>query len=296
MKDTYRNTHLPSQLKLSTFLRFLATGSYQKSVGNESLSVMGQSTVAKVIAECLNIFEEHFCHKWVSMCRTEEKENDVKEQFFNKCGIPGIVGCVDGTHVRIKAPNANCRHLYYNRKGFYSINVMAICDHDMVITFVDARHPGANHDSFIWKTSAAEEQLRLAFNNGKSNTWILGDSGYPLQPFLMTPYRNPSDVVQRRYNDKHCKARNIIERCFGVLKNRFRSIIGSRGLHYSAEKTTQIVNACCAIHNICIFYKNYLSLTPIEAEDAIEPNDEDLVLEDLSTVAANIRTQIANNL
>ncbi|XP_017480332.1 PREDICTED: putative nuclease HARBI1 [Rhagoletis zephyria] len=58
--------------------------------------------------------------------RNEEKENDVKEQFFNKCGIPGIVGCVDGTLVRIKAPNANCRYLYYNRKGFYSINVMAI--------------------------------------------------------------------------------------------------------------------------------------------------------------------------
>ncbi|XP_017464626.1 PREDICTED: uncharacterized protein LOC108358020 [Rhagoletis zephyria] len=44
MAPSHRSTHLSHQLKLATFLRFLATGSYQKSVGNENISSMGQST------------------------------------------------------------------------------------------------------------------------------------------------------------------------------------------------------------------------------------------------------------
>ncbi|XP_036346180.1 putative nuclease HARBI1 [Rhagoletis pomonella] len=260
MAPSHRSTHLSHQLKLATFLRFLATGSYQKSVGNENISSMGQSTAANVIRECLNIFEDHFCQKWVNFRRNIDEENAVKEYFIEKYGIPGVIGCVDGTHVRIKSPGSDNHHLYLNRKGFYSINVMAICDHNMVITFVDARHPGANHDSFVWNVSHAEQELKSDYNNGKTNTWLLGDFGYPLQPYLMTPFRSAADEIQRIYNTKHSKARNVIERCFGVLKNRFRCIIGSRGLHYSPEKVTQIVNVCCAIHNVCIFFQNQIPL------------------------------------
>lgn len=126
MKITYRNTHIPSQLKLATFLRFLATGSYQKSVGNESTSSMSQSAVATIIAECLDIFENPFCHKWVSFERTEGEESAVKEQFYSKFGIPGVIGCVDGAHIRRKSPGMNSRHLFHNRKGYYSLNVMVV--------------------------------------------------------------------------------------------------------------------------------------------------------------------------
>ncbi|XP_017474337.1 PREDICTED: putative nuclease HARBI1 [Rhagoletis zephyria] len=92
---------------------------------------------------------------------------------------------------------------------------MAIWDHNMVITFVNARHPGANHDSFVWNVSHAEQELKSDSNNGKTNTWLLGDSCYPLQPYLMTPFRSAADEMQRIYNTKHSKARNVIERCFG---------------------------------------------------------------------------------
>ncbi|XP_020712831.1 putative nuclease HARBI1 [Ceratitis capitata] len=123
----------------------------------------------------------------------------------------------------------------------------------MVITYVDARHPGANHDAFIWKHSTAEQMLNSDFNNGKINTWLLGDSGYPLEPYLMTPFRLPGDEIQRRFSDRHAKARNIIGRCFGVLKNKFRCIISSRGLQYSTEKASKVINACCELRNVYFF-------------------------------------------
>ena len=53
---------------------------------------------------------------------------EVKRGFYDKGGFPGVIGCVDGTHVRIQAPIANAND-FVNRKGFHSINVQAVCNH-----------------------------------------------------------------------------------------------------------------------------------------------------------------------
>lgn len=126
--------------------------------------------------------------------------------------------------------------------------------------------------------------------------FILGDGGYKLKPFLMTPFRNPSDASEILFNKKHISARNVVERCFGVLKNRFRCLIGSRGLHYHPSKATQIVNACCALHNICIYYK-----CPEDTNTLAETEEERLLNESvlgemLDERAVAIRRNIAINL
>lgn len=124
---------------------------------------------------------------------------------------------------------------------------------------------------------------------------FLGDGGYKLKPFLMTPFRNPKDAAERCFNKKHASARNVVERCFGVLKNRFRCILGSRGLHYGPEKATQIINACCALHNMCIQYKCYADTEASEV--GVESTfDEDGGGDALDSRAVAIRRSIAINL
>lgn len=72
----------------------------------------------------------------------------------------------------------------------------------------------------------------------------------------MTPYRSVSEGTQQsNYNMRHSKTRNIVERTIGVLKNRFRCLLGARELHYSPKKVSQIINVACALHNICIHYR-----------------------------------------
>lgn len=77
-------------------------------------------------------------------------------------------------------------------------------------------------------------------------------SGYPTRPWLLTPIVNPQNVGQQRYNERLCSIRSIIERCNGVLKNRFRCLLRYRTLHYHPTTAGKIVNACCILHNLCL--------------------------------------------
>lgn len=46
-------------------------------------------------------------------------------RFFDKYGMPGVIGCVDGTHVAIVPPK-NQEHIYVNRKNYHSINTQLV--------------------------------------------------------------------------------------------------------------------------------------------------------------------------
>lgn len=85
---------------------------------------------------------------------------------------------------------------------------------------------------------------------------FLGDDGYPLEPWLMTPIKNkPAGTPEHRYTDAQCSARNVVERCFGVLKSTFRCLSAQRQLMYEPYIAGQIVNACAVLHNMRILYK-----------------------------------------
>uniref|UniRef100_A0A1B0DIL0 Uncharacterized protein n=1 Tax=Phlebotomus papatasi TaxID=29031 RepID=A0A1B0DIL0_PHLPP len=100
---------------------------------------------------------------------------------------------------------------------------------------------------------------------GERDSWLLGDSGYGLLPWLITPVPNPQNVAEERFNTAHKACRSTVERCNGVLKSRFRSISRQRILIYDPVKAGKIVNACCTLHNVMIL-KGY----PLPTEQEIE--------------------------
>ena len=67
-------------------------------------------------------------HEFIRWPSTAAERQEIKQGFFEKGGFPGVIGCIDGTHVRIQGPSAH-ESDFVNRKGFHSINVQAICDH-----------------------------------------------------------------------------------------------------------------------------------------------------------------------
>lgn len=81
---------------------------------------------------------------------------------------------------------------------------------------------------------------------------VLADSGYPLEPWTMTPILGArAGSAEARYTTAHAKGRNCIERLSGVVKSRFRCINAERVLRYDPKFIGQLVNVVRALHNMC---------------------------------------------
>ena len=60
-----------------------------------------------------------------------------KLEFHNVAGFPGVIGCVDGSHIPIISLHQD-EYAYVNRKNFHSINLQGICDANLVFLDVVA--------------------------------------------------------------------------------------------------------------------------------------------------------------
>lgn len=103
----------------------------------------------------------------------------------------------------------------------------------------------------VWRRDPLRRQLEAELRPGE---YLLGDSGYPSEPWLLTPVpgRPPPGTPESRYNKEHAAMRNVVERCIGVLKSRFRCLQHYRTLLYNPDRAATIIAACAALHNIAL--------------------------------------------
>jgi hypothetical protein len=143
-------------------------------------------------------------------------------------------------------------------------------DSSRKFTIFNANWPGATHDSFVLQMSSIWED----FENGRypSNCFVLGDGGYQCRKWLLTPYRNPRNRSQHRYNNAHKQTRVLIEQVYGRSKKRF-SILADK-CRVTPEKAAKIVAVCCVLHNIAIS-RNQLYRARADDTTTAAPVDDD---------------------
>lgn len=130
-----------------------------------------------------------------------------------------MIGAVDGTLIRIRRPSIEREALFMSRKGYHALNCQVIANSAMKFTNVCASYPGSAHDSFIWRFC----KVRQRMERHRENTyWLLGDFGYFLEPFLLTPVLAPQNPAEMAYILAHSRTRCVVEQTLGILKNRFR--------------------------------------------------------------------------
>ena len=159
--------------------------------------------------------------------------------------FPCCLSAIDGCHIPLKCPPGgleSCKE-YHNFKNFYSIVLMALVDSHYRFVWGSCGYPGNSYDSIIFKST--ELWSNIASGNvlpsiGKKIAkltvppLIVGDSAFPIAPWLMKPY---TDAVlspkQRYFNYRLNRARMVTDCAYGQFKGRWRILL--RKCESSAE-------------------------------------------------------------
>ena len=81
-------------------LRFYATGSFQREIGN--LHGVHQTTVSRIVKHASEVIAP-LSENYINFPQPEECDS-IQRQFALVSGFPGVIGLIDGTHVRIVNP------------------------------------------------------------------------------------------------------------------------------------------------------------------------------------------------
>ncbi|KAJ8911674.1 hypothetical protein NQ315_014033 [Exocentrus adspersus] len=179
---------------MKIFLRVLADPGYRNAVAEE-LGV-DQGTVSKNYSLVMNKVIEK-AHVWIRFPQTRVEIQQAKDMWSEKYQFPNAVGVIDCSHIRIPKFGVFGDE-YINRKGYPSINVQMTCNARESFTSVDCQWPGSVHDNRIFKNSAIYNVLKYSVEE----CLILGDEGYSITPWTMTPYRNQGTAAQRAYDNR----------------------------------------------------------------------------------------------
>ncbi|XP_031750454.1 putative nuclease HARBI1 [Xenopus tropicalis] len=263
---TARSQALPGICKLLAVLHFLGSGSFQQVSAH--LAGMSQPTFSRILTQVLRALLPH-SQRLISFPSTEAEWTGVKQDFYLIGRFPNCLGAIDCTHVPLTPPRAH-RERYRNRERSHSINVQVVCDSHLRIMSVRSGFPGSVHDAHILRQSALYER----FTQGEMpRGWLVGDAGYGVLPWLMTPIRFPRTPAQRRYNRAHRKTHKVTQRLFGALKSRFRCLsVNGGALLYSPIKVSEIIIVCAMLHNVALQHG-----LPADIDDHLEPEIEGYV-------------------
>ena len=200
---TQRSHAIPSSLQVLCALRYFATGNFQFVSGD--LTGISQSSVSRIVTR-VSAALANKSQELIKFPMHERDQQIVKEGFFerDRHRIPNVLGCLDGSLIPIKAPSQN-EDAFVCRKRFHAINVQGVCNHQLKFTNLVVKWPGSTHDAFMWNTC----RLYQDFENGHIRDGILlGDSAYPLQPWLITPIPFPENASEEQFNEHHRRVRN----------------------------------------------------------------------------------------
>nr|CAI5846202.1 unnamed protein product [Callosobruchus analis] len=287
---TQRNHAVSAEIMLLVTLRYLATGSFLVVVGD--FVGIDKSTACKIVYKvCRAIAGLHTT--FIRMPVTDDEAHINSNRFYNIARFPRCIGAIDCTHVRISSPGGNQPEIFRNRKNFFSFNVQAISDAELKIQNIVCRWPGSAHDSFVFNNS----NIRAKFERGEYKDYMLvGDSGYGIRSFLITPLEKPRTAAENLFNESQTRTRNPVERCFEVWKRRFPIL--AVGIRLKIEKVEAVVIATAVLHNIaCILNEEMPDVNPEEAAaiQFVNEVDHEIVRDNLIGVNNSVRYQLIND-
>ncbi|VAI94407.1 unnamed protein product [Triticum turgidum subsp. durum] len=233
-------------------LSVLNSGEPSQIVGS-SLGV-SESTVSLVTQRFVEaMWERAYYH--ISWADAEMEK--IKRKFDKIHGLPNCCGVVHTTHITFGSQNHEPGDEQNDDK------LMLVIDPDMKFTgthFGSQNQLSVLHDSWLFKSCQEGTLLngsKLKLSDGLYvGEYIIGDAGYPLLPWLLTPYHlEDKDLLsadvppyQAEFNRRHSLASTLMLAALARLKDNWKIL--DRAV--SSFPVMETIDVCCILHNIVI--------------------------------------------
>ena len=204
-QDTSMRKAISVEQRLAVTLWCLATPSEYRTIAH--LFGIARSTVCEIVQETCTIIVQTLLHKYVQF-PSGNRLDELVDGFLTKWGVPQCVGAIDGCHVPIASPAMN-RTDYYNRKGWYSMILQGVVDHLYRFIDINVGWPGSVHDARVFAHSSLYEKITeknllphkpMSVGSIDVPLYLIGDSAYPLQTWLMKPFTHGSALTTEQKN------------------------------------------------------------------------------------------------
>ncbi|GJX42246.1 ALP1-like protein [Tanacetum coccineum] len=199
---------------------------------------------------------------------------DQRWKWFKNC-----LGALDGTYIKCLVPPEDEPRYRTIVNNEIATNVLGACSQDMQFIFVLVGWEGSATDGRVLRDAL----LRPHGLKVPRPCYYLVDTGYTNGEGFLGPYRDEKyrlkdwcdghqpTTPKELFNMRHSSARNVIERCFSILKARWRIL--DDNLHYPVKLKDRIIMACCLLHN---YVRQEMPNDPFEYEYESSEVIEDL--------------------
>ena len=253
--------------KLAVTLRFLATGESYESLQYQFR--IHRTTIALFIPFVCRKIYECLKEEYLKLPSTIDEWKDIANCTQKRWQFPNCIGAADGKHISILHPCGSGSE-FFNYKGFYSIVLLALIDHDYKFIYVDVGCQGRISDGGVYRHSSFYNALMSGILNlldpeplpkSPDPVWqfdqpdvpipffFVADEAFPLSINCMKPYPQKNLTDRKRvFNYRLSRMRRISENVFGIWSNRFRVFTTSIAL--APDKAKDITMATIVLHNM----------------------------------------------
>ncbi|EPS62188.1 hypothetical protein M569_12603 [Genlisea aurea] len=236
--------------------------------GNSLISIGGSfgahhSTVSQITWRFIEAVEEH----GLRHLQWPHSTSEIKRRFEAAAGLPNCCGAIDTTHITMLLTSSDQEsETWLDRKQSHSMILQAVVGPDMRFLNVVAGWPGKMDDASVLRSSDFFKQcqngkklngpkIRLsegAEEEEELGEYLVGDSGFPLLPWLMTPFRGDGlSEGEAAFNGRVVETHAVAKRALSRLKRVWRMIQGEMW-RPDKHKLPRFILACCILHNILI--------------------------------------------
>jgi len=326
------NSHVPQiAIEKQLLLTLKRLGSYGNGSSLANLAQwagVGEGTVDKVTRRVLQaviesgLRERHVFWPASGSGRRERAKKIVAEKVI--AGWNGGWCMIDGTLVPLYSKPHYFGERFFDRKSNYSVNVQ-VCNKyafnccysymirvakrnlqiintpDLRIIDYSVGFIGSTPDATAWKnTRLAKDHESLL----EHDEWCWADSGYPIEPWLITPYTAPASNKpdNKAFNYYFSSVRVGSEHAIGYLKGRFPSLRELRLAIRCKEDLEMLaiwLHTCIIIHSYAIdveksmdIYQDEFLVSGIEGQPETGGEGDDVRGEDMLVETREVENQV----